>query len=143
MVENLLMVMHHVLSMISWPTVVYYDFCARYVMILLMYELSSVFLIVNWMLSTAGKKSTSFYFLSGVLFTFSFVIMRMFGAVPQLLMMWRRPPWLFGEALGMPLWSLRGSAFLVIPHILNGFWGVKVIKGFLAVVLGKKSTKKE
>eukprot|EP00929_Paragymnodinium_shiwhaense_P116869 TRINITY_DN86870_c0_g1_i1.p1 TRINITY_DN86870_c0_g1~~TRINITY_DN86870_c0_g1_i1.p1 ORF type:complete len:290 (-),score=67.86 TRINITY_DN86870_c0_g1_i1:110-979(-) len=145
MVENMLMVAHHVLSMISWPTVVYYDFCARYVMILLMYEFSSVFLILNWMLSTAGMKKSPLYFASGILFTLSFVVMRMFGAVPQLLMMWHRPPWIDGAALGMPLWSTRGSAFLIIPHILNTFWGVKVVKGFLAVALGggKKDKKEE
>lgn len=139
--ENMLMILHHVLSMIAWPPTLMWDFCSRYVIILLSYELSSVFLTLNWQLSVAGWKKSPLYFASGLLFTGSFVLMRLVGAVPQLLSLFRASPW-FSHLQGVPGWAVPLSSMVILPHILNFFWGIKVIRGFAKVVLGTKETTK-
>ena len=121
--ESALMVVHHVLSIITWPHTIWYDFCARYVLFLVAYELSSIFLTLNWMLSTAGKKQDSAYFASGLLFTASFVAVRLAGGLPQIVAMWNAPPW--RHLSGVPDYVWMGSVVLVLPHVLNFFWGVK------------------
>lgn len=136
MLENVLMILHHILSLASWPVTLYYDFCNRYVLILLSYELTSVFLILNWMLSTSGRKKSFAYLASGIIFTGSFVLMRMVGAFPQLMAIANAPPFLSTAKLAdLPTWTrLCGGSFLILPHVLNFFWGVKVLKGFAAAV---------
>lgn len=150
-VENGLMVMHHVFSLAVWPCTILYNYCGRYVVVLLAYEVSSIFLTLNWMLSTAGMKTGALYKVSGLLFTASFVLVRMVGALPQLLALWHAPPWTFtvvdkvapGE---MMTWQIYATITLILPHALNLFWGVKVVRGFMAVLLKadkSKSTGKE
>merc|ERR1712217_58033 len=92
-VENTIMFFHHALSLASWPVTIYYEFCGRYVLILLSYEFTSLFLIINWFLSSFGMKSGALYFVSGLLFTFSFVFFRMLLSAPQLMAMLWAPPW--------------------------------------------------
>jgi len=142
MVENLLMVFHHVASMVVWPATIHFDWVARYVIIMISYEFSSIFLTLNWMLSTAGMKSSPLYLLSGLLFTASFVAMRMLGAIPQFRAMWLSPPWSRAVVLDVAKewihdWCCFFSATLVLPHLLNLFWGIKVVRGFLAVATSK------
>eukprot|EP00931_Biecheleriopsis_adriatica_P077337 TRINITY_DN50925_c0_g1_i1.p1 TRINITY_DN50925_c0_g1~~TRINITY_DN50925_c0_g1_i1.p1 ORF type:complete len:334 (-),score=69.61 TRINITY_DN50925_c0_g1_i1:25-978(-) len=139
--EAALMVMHHVLSLMSWPCAVIWNFCSRYVVILLSYELSSIFLSGMWLLSNSGRKSSSLYMICGLLFTLSFVIVRMLGALPQLAAFWQAPPWM-AYLDGVPSWAPPWSAFLVIPHLLNLMWGVKVVQGFMKVVTGKSDKSK-
>lgn len=142
-VENGLMLIHHVASILVWPAAVYFDWVARYVLIMLSYEFTSFFLTVIWMLQQLDMKSGSLYKVVGLVFTASFVLMRWFGAVPQLIAMWNSPPW--SEAVERAA-SPKGvhhlcwifSASLLLPHVMNFFWGVKVVKGFLAVVLKTK-----
>lgn len=145
MVENALMTLHHCLSMCSWPATLYYDYCSRYILFLLSYEVTSVFLIINWMLSTSGRKQSVFYFASGLLFTGSFVLLRLIGGVPQILSMYRVPPvWHPPVQADVPTWAKwNGFIWLMLPHVLNVFWGYKVIQGFLAVALGKKKKKQD
>lgn len=139
-IENMLMLVHHALSMITWPHCIWFDFCTRYVLFLVSYELSSIFLTVNWLLSTAGMKQHPVYFASGLLFTATFVLTRMVGAVPQLLALWNAPPWV-APTEGVPTYVWMGSIVLLLPHAMNFFWGVKVIRGFMTVVLGTDSRK--
>jgi len=145
-VENMLMLFHHIASLIVWPAAVYFDWVARYVIIMLSYELTSFWLTVLWMLSTADMKKSPFYVVVGMLFTLSFVVMRMVGAIPQLLAMWNAPPWSLAletaaQPGGIHEWCWMFSASLVLPHLLNLFWGVKVVSGFAAVLTGKGSKK--
>lgn len=143
-VENALMGLHHFLSMCSWPVTLYFDYCSRYILFLLSYEVTSVFLIVNWMLSTAGMKKSPFYFASGLLFTASFVLLRLVGGVPQIFSMYTVPPVWHKPVQNVPSWALwNGFLWLMLPHVLNVFWGVKVIQGFLAVALGKGKKKED
>eukprot|EP00928_Gymnodinium_smaydae_P074235 TRINITY_DN57300_c0_g1_i1.p1 TRINITY_DN57300_c0_g1~~TRINITY_DN57300_c0_g1_i1.p1 ORF type:complete len:344 (+),score=79.87 TRINITY_DN57300_c0_g1_i1:111-1034(+) len=143
-VENVLMVLHHTISLGVWPPTLFYDYCSRYVVVLISYEVSSVFLTLNWFLSTAGRKSGSMYKVSGLLFTLSFVLIRMVGALPQLRALWYAPPWTStvyravapGELME---WQVLLTSTLVLPHLLNLFWGVKVIRGFLAVLRKQKA----
>merc|ERR1712060_36514 len=72
--QSLLMIFHHGMSMLAWPFAIEYDFCSRYVVVMLSYELSSVFLLSNWFISAAGYKSSKLYLASGGLFTLSFII---------------------------------------------------------------------
>ncbi|CAE8652496.1 unnamed protein product, partial [Polarella glacialis] len=122
--EAVLMLGHHTLSLISWPCAVLWDFCARYVVILLAFEVSSLFLTVNWLLTISGRKTSLLYIISGLLFTGSFVVVRLGCVIPQLLAFWQASPWLTYLS-GVPAWAPPGSALLVIPHLLNLFWGVK------------------
>jgi len=133
--ENILMLVHHSFSMITWPHTIWFDFCTRYVLFLVSYELSSIFLTVNWMLSTAGRKQHPVYFASGLLFTGTFVLTRMLGAVPQLLALWHAPPWSKATE-GVPAYVWMGSVTLLLPHAMNFFWGVKVVRGFASVAAG-------
>lgn len=138
-IENSLMLFHHVASLLVWPAAIYFDWVARYVIIMLSYEFTSFWLTVIWMLSAANLKSSPLYLLSGFIFTLSFVVMRMAGAIPQLIAMWNAPPWsLANERAANPggihplCWFFSSS--LVLPHLLNLFWGVKVVQGFASVL---------
>lgn len=140
-VENGLMLFHHVASLVVWPTAVYFDWVARYVIIMLSYEFTSFWLTVIWMLGAADMKKSKWYVLAGLIFTLSFVVMRMVGALPQLVAMYNAPPWSNemqkGQTGGiLHEWAWIFSASLVAPHLLNLFWGVKVVRGFAAVVFG-------
>lgn len=142
-VENGLMLMHHIASLTVWPAAVYFDWVARYVLIMLSYEFTGVWLTSLWMLSTANLKKSTAYLFVGLLFTFSFVIMRMVGALPQFVAMYNAPPWsteleMTAQAGGIHAWCSIFSMSLVLPHLLNFFWGVKVVSGFAAVVFPKK-----
>merc|ERR1719382_1003511 len=77
--ENGLMLFHHVASLLVWPAAIYFDWVARYVIIMLSYEFTSFWLTVIWMLSQTDKKQNPFYLVVGFLFTLSFVAMRMVG----------------------------------------------------------------
>jgi len=143
--ESMLMVVHHLLSVVCWPVAIVLDFCSRYVLILLSYEFSSIFLAVNWLLSTAGYKKGPAYLVSGFLFTIFFILVRLIGALPQLRAMWLAPPWLASSANypGIYSWMTCASMALVVPHVLNFFWGYKVITGALALVCVKKTENKD
>merc|ERR1719382_1070462 len=121
--ENGLMLFHHVASLLVWPAAIYFDWVARYVIIMLSYEFTSFWLTVLWMLSAASMKTSILYKLAGLVFTLSFVVMRMVGAVPQLLAMWNAPPWSVElEQAASPggihdfCWIF--SLSLVAPHLL-------------------------
>mmetsp|Transcript_80587 Transcript_80587/g.231357 ORF Transcript_80587/g.231357 Transcript_80587/m.231357 type:complete len:181 (+) Transcript_80587:43-585(+) len=144
--ENMLMLFHHVASLAVWPGAIYFDWVARYVLLMLSYEFTGVWLTTLWLLSTANLKKSVWYMLTGALFTFSFVIMRMVGALPQLIAMWNAPPWSVelenkAQAGGIHWLCWVFSISLVFPHLLNLFWGVKVVKGFAAVICKKKDSK--
>mmetsp|Transcript_33014 Transcript_33014/g.60517 ORF Transcript_33014/g.60517 Transcript_33014/m.60517 type:complete len:300 (+) Transcript_33014:96-995(+) len=151
--ENCLMVLHHVISLNVWQMTMVFNYCQRYVLILLSYEFTSIFLTLMWILSTSGLKSSIYYKLIGLLFTASFVIVRMAAALPQLRAMWYITPWLkrwadhfcpgvIPDQFPAVLFHV-GTATLVIPHLLNLFWGVKVVKGFVGVIVGGKKPKSE
>eukprot|EP00444_Apocalathium_aciculiferum_P064850 CAMPEP_0183568028 /NCGR_PEP_ID=MMETSP0371-20130417/116024_1 /TAXON_ID=268820 /ORGANISM="Peridinium aciculiferum, Strain PAER-2" /LENGTH=298 /DNA_ID=CAMNT_0025777469 /DNA_START=23 /DNA_END=919 /DNA_ORIENTATION=- len=142
--EALVMVAHHVLSMASWPVALKYDFCARYVLILLAYEVSSIFLVIRWMLSASDRKSGLAYLLNGMLFTVSFILLRVLGALPQLWAMVFAMPWAADPSDFAILWWMpTGSSFLILPHLLNFFWGTKVVKGALALLRRGGSSREE
>merc|ERR1719215_1963051 len=98
-------------------------------------------MVTNWCLSQKGLKNSKAYFLSGACFTLSFVVVRLLGAVPQLLAMTTAPP--VRQTLpDVPTWALwNGFLWMFLPHLLNAFWGVKVLKGSLAIVKGKDAKK--
>jgi len=142
--ENLLMVVHHLLSLMAWPITLYFNYCARYVLILLAYEISSVFLTINWLLSNSGRKRSVIYKVNGFTFTASFVVVRVLGALPQLRSLWEVPPWqrdavrARSSVTDLRTYQLLALYTLIIPHVLNLFWGVKVVKGFVAISLQKE-----
>lgn len=143
--ESILMLFHHIASLLVWPAAVYFDWVSRYVIIMLSYEFTSFWLTVMWMISTAGLKSSKSYMISGGIFTLSFVLLRMVGAIPQLLAMYLAPPWSKANEIaaagpqGIHDWCWIFSGSLVFPHLLNIFWGFKVVKGFVGVLFkGKK-----
>lgn len=147
-VETGLMLFHHITSLLVWPGAVYFDWVARYVIIMLSYEFTGLWLTAMWMFSSAGMKKSSAYFLCGLTFTVSFVIMRMIGAIPQLIAMWNSPPWsreveyaASPSGIHEMCWFFSGS--LVFPHLLNLFWGVKVVSGFLGVLTGGSKKEKK
>merc|ERR1712146_78427 len=115
--------------------------------ILLVYEITSIFLTINWLLSNSGRKTSLIYKVNGLLFTLSFVVVRMLGALPQLRALWEVPPWNpeavkeRSDVSSLATYQLLSLYTLIIPHMLNLFWGVKVIKGFAAVAL-QKDTKR-
>eukprot|EP00928_Gymnodinium_smaydae_P062768 TRINITY_DN46556_c0_g1_i1.p1 TRINITY_DN46556_c0_g1~~TRINITY_DN46556_c0_g1_i1.p1 ORF type:complete len:302 (-),score=42.45 TRINITY_DN46556_c0_g1_i1:49-954(-) len=149
--ENALMLFHHIASLLVWPAAVYFDWVARYVIIMLSYEFTSLWLVVLWMLSAAGMKKHPMNIVAGLIFTVSFVIMRVLGAFPQLRAMWNAPPWSQevehrANPGGIHELCWLYSISLVFPHLLNLYWGVKVVRGFASVAKtafggGKKSDK--
>lgn len=147
-IETVLMLFHHVASLLVWPAAIYFDWVARYVLIMLSFEWTSGWLTLMWMVANAGYKKSLVYVLCGGIFTLSFVVMRMLGALPQLVALWRATPWTQSVEWaavpgGIHEWCWIFSASLVAPHLLNLFWGVKVVQGFLAIVCGKKDSKKK
>lgn len=136
--DTALMVFHHAMSMVAWPFAIKYDYCARYVLVMLSYELSSVFLTANWLLSASGLKNSLLYGMSGGLFTLSFLLIRIVGALPQFLALARAPPWRAAREAypGVLGWMFPWSAVLVLPHVLNFFWAAKVSRGAVKLALG-------
>jgi len=146
--EQRLMLVHHIASMVVWPAAVYFDWVARYVIIMLSYESTSLLLTLLWLISAAGYKQSLAYGLTGLLFTFLFIWLRMVGALPQLVAMARAPPWsqqLLTEAQPDGIHSLAWlwCQSLVLPHVMNLFWGVKVIQGAWATLTATSSKTKE
>ncbi|CAJ1357586.1 unnamed protein product [Effrenium voratum] len=144
--EQYLMLTHHVASLLVWPAAIYFDWVARYVIIMLSYEMTSLLLTLLWMISAAGYKRSMAYGIIGLLFTSLFVVLRMIGAVPQLIGMYNAPPWseeLMQKLTGRVLHDYASlfSRSLVLPHLMNLFWGVKVVEGALSTFAGKKKTK--
>lgn len=138
--ENVMMMMHHILSLSSWPTAIFYDYCSRYLLFLIATEVSSIYLTLNWFLATAGKKKSIFYIISGALFTVSFVLTRNCASVVQIIALINKPPAYSVDDVPVVLrWC--GTIWLVFPHMFNTFWGFKVIKGALALVSPPKSKK--
>ncbi|CAK0889884.1 unnamed protein product [Prorocentrum cordatum] len=141
--QSVLMVFHHAMSMVAWPFAIEYDFCSRYVVVMLAYEFSSVFLLSNWFISTAGYKRSMMYIASGGLFTLSFIIIRLVGAVPQFFNLFETMPWFqtaadYPGVLGwMPAWSF----VLLLPHVLNAMWGRQVVEGALKILRGDQGEK--
>jgi len=147
-VETGLMIFHHVASLVVWPASAYFDYLARYVIIMLSYEFTGIWLTALWICSSAGMKKSPVYTIVGAIFTFSFVLMRMVGAMPQLMAMWNAPPWsreaeLTAQPGGIHSLCWLYASMLVAPHLMNLFWGVKVVQGFLGVMFGKKGGKKK
>lgn len=136
--DTALMVFHHAMSMIAWPFALRYDYCARYVLVMLSYELSSVFLTANWLLSASGLKHSLLYAVSGGLFTFSFLTIRILGAFPQFAALARAPPWKAAQEAypGVLGWMFPWSSVLVLPHVLNFFWAAKVSRGAIKLACG-------
>lgn len=140
----MLMVGHHVLSLISWPFGLIFDFCSRYVLILVVYEVSSIFLVVKWFLTTDDKKKSTMFMVNGALFTSSFLLIRVIGALPQLRALYLAPPWTVSAAGYQLLWWMPiGSTWVILPHLLNFHWGYKVFMGSLALLRGKSEGSKE
>jgi len=141
--QSILMVFHHIMSMVSWPFAIEYDFCSRYVVVMLAYELSSVFLLSNWFISAAGYKSSMLYLASGALFTLSFIIIRLIGAVPQFVNLCGTMPWFQTTAdyPGVLGWMPASSFVLLLPHVLNATWGRQVVEGAVKIVKGDQGKK--
>ncbi|CAK0821931.1 unnamed protein product [Prorocentrum cordatum] len=137
--DDAIMIAHHALSIAIWPMTVYYNYCSRYVLIMISTEFSSIFMTCNWFLTTLGRKSDLIYKVNGLIFTLTFVVVRMVGAVPQLVAMFRVPPWTMSTMravapdVDIQWWQVYACSAMVLPHCLNLFWGVKVIKGYLKV----------
>eukprot|EP00933_Yihiella_yeosuensis_P042739 TRINITY_DN37415_c0_g1_i2.p1 TRINITY_DN37415_c0_g1~~TRINITY_DN37415_c0_g1_i2.p1 ORF type:complete len:308 (+),score=40.13 TRINITY_DN37415_c0_g1_i2:120-1043(+) len=148
MVETGLMIFHHIASLIVWPAALYFDWVARYVLIMLSFEWTSFWLTGMWMFSTAGKKSSIGYIFVSLVFTLSFMIFRVVGTFPQLVALAKVSPWSHevefkAEPKGIHEYCWIFSASLVAPHILNLFWGMKVAKGFFAFIGGSGKDKKK
>ncbi|CAE7167849.1 Kidins220 [Symbiodinium pilosum] len=126
--ERYVMLLHHIASMVVWPAAVYFDWVARYVLIMLSYESTSLLLTLLWIISAAGYKQSLIYGVTGLLFTGLFFVLRMVGAVPQILAMARAPPWserLMTEAQpnGIHPLAWLWCQSLILPHVMNLFWG--------------------
>eukprot|EP00913_Durusdinium_trenchii_P001698 g1570.t1 len=130
--EFYLMLVHHIASMLVWPAAIYFDWVARYVIIMLSYESTSLLLTLLWLINAAGYKKSSLYVVTGLLFTCLFIALRLLGAVPQVIAMYWVPPWsatvLEAEGGIHRLASLCCRS-LVLPHVMNLFWGAKVVEG--------------
>lgn len=139
--DNYLMILHHLGSMVVWPLCVLHNICTRYVLLLMFTEVSSIFLTLKFVLEQTERKGTLFKF-NGLVFSFSFVGSRLILALPQLMAIWRAPPWDLATwrvlAPELPDWSRFFALALIIPHIMNLFWGVKVVQGTVRVLSPKR-----
>ncbi|CAK8992975.1 Hypothetical protein SCF082_LOCUS3301 [Durusdinium trenchii] len=141
--EFYLMLVHHIASMLVWPAAIYFDWVARYVIIMLSYESTSLLLTLLWLINAAGYKKSSLYVVTGLLFTCLFIALRLLGAVPQVIAMYWVPPWsatvLEAEGGIHRLASLCCRS-LVLPHVMNLFWGAKVVEGAFSTFTGTKKS---
>ncbi|CAE8636442.1 unnamed protein product, partial [Polarella glacialis] len=142
-VGDFLMFLHHIGALIGWPPAVVPDLCTRYILVLLAFEISSVFLTINWFLSTAGLKSSRAYIVTGLIFTASFVLVRLLAAVPLVVALFTANPLGFTGETGLPhphIFLILANIGLLFPHGLNFIWGYKVIQGCAAVVFASKAS---
>jgi hypothetical protein len=146
-IEAILLVLHHTISIVVWPFALHYDYCSRYVLVLCYYEVSSIFLTIMGILSHANYQDNMIYRVNGLVFTVSFVFVRLLTAIPQLRALWYAPPWTYEVKYAVlpdepfQLWQRLATCMILVPHVLNFFWGYKVITGFargLCAFLGKK-----
>merc|ERR1740121_3558429 len=94
------------------------------------------------MLSAVGRRQGPAFMANGALFTITFLLIRVVGALPQLRALLLAPPWGVSAAGYRLLWWMPlGSTWLVLPHLLNFHWGYKVFTGSLALLRGQSNRK--
>lgn len=141
----LIELVHHTGCLVFWPLTIKYWFCERVVMMAIGTEVSSIFLTAIWMLSKAGLKASRLYMLTGFLFTVSFIVARWGVALIQLRAFYYFQPW---TVYGNPKYqasyfTVKLSLSVLLPHLLNLFWGVKVLQGGLRILAGSKKKKQK
>mmetsp|Transcript_7421 Transcript_7421/g.20352 ORF Transcript_7421/g.20352 Transcript_7421/m.20352 type:complete len:291 (-) Transcript_7421:49-921(-) len=140
--DNYLMIAHHIGSMVVWPLAVTHDCCTRYIVILISTEISSIFLTVKFIFEQTGRKAGLLFKVNGLLFSLSFIVVRVLAAVPQLVAMYNAPPFglrTWNSAMpDLPNWGRFISLALLIPHVMNFFWGYKVTMGIIAIFRGSR-----
>jgi hypothetical protein len=135
-------VLHAIASLCAGVFWLVNDEGVLYVLLLLLFELSTPFLNIRWLLSEYGYENSPLYLVNGLAFVLSFVFSRVILGVPLLMK-------LMYEMNSAPVKDrhhiLTRLVFTVMPFcmiFLNIYWGFKVIKGFLKAAGFIKSNEK-
>mmetsp|Transcript_4667 Transcript_4667/g.5282 ORF Transcript_4667/g.5282 Transcript_4667/m.5282 type:complete len:290 (-) Transcript_4667:152-1021(-) len=131
------MILHHVLPLIFIPVAAVERRGHWILNMLLTHEMSTPFLCIKGILDTFKvKKNNPIYSLNGLLLTFTFLGIRCGGAIGMLSAVLYDPSY----------WKDPIIAFLLpsvlAPPFFNVFWGFKLIRGIINILLGKKKEKK-
>ncbi|GAB5370832.1 hypothetical protein AAMO2058_001527200 [Amorphochlora amoebiformis] len=128
---------HHVLGSIFFAAGVILDDCEAFIAYLLTTELSTPFLNIM-LVSKEGSSSKS---LGAAIFALMFLIVRFLPIPLYLFAMYQTQD--FYETNGKPPYLKYLSNFaILIPPVLNGIWGVEVIRRMIDALSPPKKTKK-
>lgn len=150
------MILHHVLSLLTWPVGLVEPACHPYLLLCVSMEASSPFVQLRWFISQHHGKETLLYKLNGALMTLGFFgeclpvatqtgptrshTLSTASHAPRIAVAACRivvlPYYLWAifvsaphsEASGLPLHVRRAASILFLPNVLNAFWFYLMVK---------------
>jgi len=134
--ETALFIFHHLFSLYYWSEGLRYDCGQRYALYFIGNEITGVFLVLRWMLSQAGMKSSPLYVVNGTLFTALFIVVRVLP-IPAILRSTAlyfplQEPWKIDPPTAyIRFLQVTGCLAIYLPLLLNAYWSTKVIKGYM------------
>jgi len=151
--EFLLMMMHHILSIVLWPISSFTGWGQGWILWFLSMEISSIFMALRWVFKTAGLEEKSpICMLNGFLFTLVFFVWRIVPIPVYLLAFYLAPgPSSTAHIMSKGLSAATGDQVLVagkvmgyictLPIFLNLFWFYQLVN-MLRKMFSKKKEKK-
>jgi hypothetical protein len=145
--SDLIMVGHHSLSAIFWPIAVAAGRCHYFLATMLFYELSTPFMgLLHFF-----KEYKVTYAVLGTIFTFNFVVARLFTmpfTLYSFYLTWHTftappPPASPGAAWFGPVLQMSEKITVPLPLLVNLWWGKLVVLGYIKALSGKGGDKKK
>lgn len=138
--QQVLIFLHHGISIVTWPFGICHPACHYFLLCCLSMEFSTPFVQYRWFILQSEDlgKNHPLYIFNGIIMTIAFALCRLCPMLP--LNIWAilvSAP--HSAESGLP-WTVRAaSSVLVLPNLLNAYWGYIMIKGLTKVLfsLGK------
>mmetsp|Transcript_55934 Transcript_55934/g.130985 ORF Transcript_55934/g.130985 Transcript_55934/m.130985 type:complete len:296 (+) Transcript_55934:46-933(+) len=131
------MLVHHILSIVSWPLTIQHTLAAGLVGYCIFTESTSIFVNLHWLLREAKVDGTIWGMANGVMLLVSFFVVRVLP-VPWVAWCWwscPKPHWTWAE------WSV-GALITPLPSLFNLFWFSLILRGAMAKFAKGKTARK-
>lgn len=128
-------IVHHVSAIVAWALYLEGGYAHQLSLVGVFCEATNPFMNFRWMLSKLGLKNSRLYFVNGLLFCFSWLLVRIAFALPAatwlLIAQWH-------SYVGvLPVWRLALLVgFVGVGTTLNLMWGWKILHGATQVLNG-------
>ncbi len=133
MTQHIPVFLHHGLSLLTWPVGVCHPACHWFLLCCLSMEFSTPLVQMRWFVSQHPSlgKAHPVYLVNGVLMTLCFVVCRLYPMLPHnTYAIWVAAP----HAADLPLTVRVAASCLILPNVLNLYWGWLMAKGLLGVL---------